>query len=152
MGQDRYPLPDHAANIWTDGKKIYLTFPGYKGNEDRNFNTVVLEPHLPCKCKECGATECAAERESVVTVQGRKEIKKSPCNGRFESSTIEVLWSILTARANAKTAEDRKIGSKATPVQYDLEKVQRYMKGSGKAAKKDISDFSVDDMMKELGL
>lgn len=133
MGQDRYPLPDHAAYIWTDGNRICLTFPGYKGTEDRNFNTVFLNPFegVPCKAKH-GDDETCGEKPKY--------------------GSLEIIWSILVARANAKTEEDRKIGSKAAPVQYDLEKVQRYMKGSGKAAKQDISHLSIEDMMKELDL
>ena len=133
MGQERKPVPIHAATIWAEGGKIYLTFPGYKGNEDRNFNTVLLDPFQGQPCK-------------------RKMPDGENCGEKPKYGSLEIIWSILVARANAKTAEDRKIGSKAAPVQYDLEKVQRYMSGKGSAAKKDISNLSVDDMMKELGL
>jgi hypothetical protein len=149
MGQDRYPIPEHAATIWTDGKKIYLNFPGYRGTEDRNFHTVILEPHLPCKCKRCGASQCEAETKVSESVALNKT---ETCGGEFDSPTITILWDILSKRANARVAEDRKIGSKAAPVQYDLEKIQRFMKGSGKTAKQDIGHLSVEEMMKELDL
>ena len=42
-----YPLPEHAAYIWTNGEKIILTFPGYQGTEDRRFNSVHLDPKDP---------------------------------------------------------------------------------------------------------
>lgn len=127
MGQDRYPLPDHAAYIWTDGNKIYLTFPGYKGNEDRNFNTVILDPFQGQPCK-------------------RKTGEGETCGEKPKFGSLEVIWSILFARANAKTAEDRKIGSKAAPVQYDLEKIQRYMSGKG-PPKRSVEGMTTADIM-----
>jgi hypothetical protein len=44
-----YPLPQHAAYIWTNGDKILLTFPGYEGVESRRFNTVTLDPKTPAE-------------------------------------------------------------------------------------------------------
>jgi len=42
-----YPLPQHAAYIWTNGEKIILTFPGYESSDNRRFNSVVLNPKDP---------------------------------------------------------------------------------------------------------
>ena len=148
MGQERKPVPIHAATIWAEGGKIYLTFPGYKGTEDRNFNTVCFDPFAGEACKQ--KVFHVVEDNDAHFVRPEREPRA--CDKKPKYGSLEVLWSILNARCTAPTESDRKIGSRATPVQYDLEKVQRYMAGSGSAAKQDISHLSVDDMMKELGL
>jgi len=46
-----YPLPKHAAYIWTNGDRIIVTFPGYEGHDSRRFNSVTLRPDDPAALK-----------------------------------------------------------------------------------------------------
>lgn len=163
---DKTP-PVHAASVWADGNKLYLTFPGYKGTEDRNFNSVAIDP-FDAKPQAAALVQLLTDiRNIVAEIEVADEKHQTRCGeishilNKLERkidpdekfATLEVMWTILKARCNASSEDERKIGTKATPVKYDLEKVQRYMAGKSSAtAKQDISHLSTEDIMKELGL
>jgi hypothetical protein len=100
-----YPLPTHAAYIWTNGEHIFMTFPGYRGAEDRRFNTVQLKPQI----------------ETNFTCKCGKEHK-------IRNNVLEVLWDVLKSRANSKEGKERFIGSRATPTQWNIDEVLKAMK------------------------
>jgi hypothetical protein len=108
-----YPLPNHAAYIWTNGEKIIMTFPGYKGTDDRRFNSVQLDPKDP--------------------------------------NSLFIIWDVLRRRANSH-ADERKIGTKATPTQWNIDEVLKQMKVTRVEPKRDVSEQSTDDILSGIGL
>ena len=123
-----YPLPRYAAYVWTDNTKIILTFPGYKGLEDRRFNSVLLEPQVKqtCVCKKCGTSN------EVV------------------NPSMEILWTVLKERANTTDAHQRVISSKATPTQYNIDEMYKTMKITRIEKKEDVSKKSADEILSGL--
>jgi len=132
-----YPLPSNAAYIWTNGEFIFLTFPGYKGNEDRRFNTVQLRPEIETTTtKVCVCGRC--ENPTEVTIKVKNPI-------------LEVLWDVLKNRSLA-SSDERKIGSKATPTQWNIDAVLKSMKVNRIEPKKDVSDQDTDTLLASIGL
>ena len=127
MSTPDHPPPVHAAMIWTNGDKIFLTFPGHKGTEDRPFNTVTLDPPKKLKCEKCGKMH-------------------------DPQSDYQVMFSILRERANATHAHQRTIGQKATPTQHQVDEWLRTMKPTRIEPKKDISNVDTVDILKSIGL
>jgi len=108
-----YPIPDSAAYIWSNGEKIVITFPGYRGLNDRRFNSTTLDPKDP--------------------------------------ASLFVLWSILRERCKA-TAEERKIASRATPTQYNIDEMIKAMKVKRIEPKKAYDNsISAEDFINSLG-
>lgn len=129
MSHDPYPLPAYAANIWL--------------NEADNC----LMLAVPAGADETGHTVRIPLDRCDVVVNGWG----NPLPGQ---RGWRVLLDILRERTRSATLarSERTIGTKASPVQYDLDKMLQAFGGKVKRPLRNLDDLPVEDMLKELDL
>jgi hypothetical protein len=152
-----YPPPNHAAFTWTNNIKVMLTFPGYKGTDQRMFNTValdlppsVLPRNIPDLLKDLNTYIPTVRDEDVrFTLDATIQVIKTLSSIAQQYITM---GEILRQRANATHADQRKISTHAAPTQAQVNEMIKNMKPTRIEPKKDISKVATVDILKSIGL
>lgn len=119
-----YPLPAHCAYIWFDGANLRLQLP--PDGPESHGNTVILP----------------LERLGIV----RNEAGAP----RPDQRGWLVLLDVLRARL---AAADRRIGTQASPVQYDIEAVLRGVESAPSVAeRKRAKSEDAEQVLRDAGL
>lgn len=110
-GRDDYPLPAHALSVWLEGDRLAIGIPGTAHAQGRTLR-VSLD-------------NCAIERTaSGFAIAARSAGWAALLQMLRDRATASASASATTTeRASERGGSINSIGTKTSPVQYDLEKM-----------------------------